>query len=129
MIVVETSALGAIYRQESDAQLFMQCIASGRTLVLPVSVYVEFASLRRYGNPRGWLDAIIERYHMTMGALDAPQALIAADAVARYGRGSGHPARLNFGDCLSYAVARHLGAPLLYKGTDFSHTDIESALT
>jgi len=53
---------------------------------------------------------------------------MAADAAVRYGRGSGHKARLNFGDCLSYAIAKHLNVPLLYKGDDFSHTDIESAL-
>jgi ribonuclease VapC len=57
------------------------------------------------------------------------QARIARDAHARFGKGSGHPAQLNFGDCFSYALARALDAPLLFKGNDFSHTDIRPALT
>jgi ribonuclease VapC len=61
-------------------------------------------------------------------AFSSVMADLAADAAERYGRGSRHPARLNFGDCLSYAVAKHLKAPLLFKGNDFTHTDIESAL-
>jgi ribonuclease VapC len=58
---------------------------------------------------------------------DARQARLAADAFERYGRGSGHPARLNFGDCLAYAAATALGAPLLFKGDDFSRTDVTPA--
>ena len=61
-------------------------------------------------------------------AFSAEMTAIAAEAADRYGRGSRHPARLNFGDCLSYAVAKDFGAPLLYKGDDFVHTDIECAL-
>jgi ribonuclease VapC len=53
---------------------------------------------------------------------------VAGDAVERYGKGRGHPARLNFGDCLSYAVAKASGLPLLFKGGDFSLTDIRPAL-
>lgn len=60
--------------------------------------------------------------------IDRAVADIAADAADRYGRGSGHPARLNSGDCLSYAVAKHLDAPLLFKGDDFGQTDIRSAV-
>jgi ribonuclease VapC len=52
---------------------------------------------------------------------------IAGDAFSRYGKGRGHPAGLNYGDCLSYAVAKQLGIPLLFKGNDFIHTDITSA--
>ena len=56
------------------------------------------------------------------------QARIAREAYRDYGRGSGHPARLNFGDCFAYALARATGEPLLFKGSDFIHTDIEPAL-
>jgi ribonuclease VapC len=58
-----------------------------------------------------------------------PRMILAAlKAYERYGKGRGHPARLNMGDCLSYAAARVLGVPLLYKGEDFARTDIPSAL-
>ena len=127
MIVVDTSALGAIYRREADAQIFRAAISSDDVL-LPASVYVEFSALRRYGTPRIWLDRTIAAYRISILAFDAATARIAAEAGDRYGRGTGHPARLNFGDCLSYAVAKQFDAPLLYKGDDFVHTDIESAL-
>jgi len=129
MIVIDTSALVAVYRREDDSRLFREILAGSDGARLPVHVYVEFTRLRRYGQPRLWLNAALERFGFSMTALDARVAYIAADASDRYGRGSGHPARLSFGDCLSYAVAKHLGAPLLYKGDDFIHTDIESAIT
>jgi ribonuclease VapC len=52
----------------------------------------------------------------------------AREAFDQYGRGRGHRAKLNFGDCMAYAVAKHHGVPLLYKGVDFRHTDIRSVL-
>ena len=60
--------------------------------------------------------------------LDEDQARTAREAYRDFGRGSGHPARLNFGDCFAYALARCRGEPLLFKGGDFAHTDIASAL-
>lgn len=128
MIVVDTSALTAIYRREEDHLLYQEIISSRDAIRLPVHVYVEFSRLRRYGRPRVWLDLAIERYGFAVTALDPGIAYIAADAADRFGRGTGHRAGLNFGDCLSYAVAKHLNAPLLYKGADFTHTDIESAI-
>jgi ribonuclease VapC len=58
----------------------------------------------------------------------ASQAMIARAAYRDYGRGSGHPSKLNLGDCLSYALAKEKREPLLYKGNDFVHTDIEAAV-
>ena len=63
---------------------------------------------------------------MAIIPFDAEQAIIAADAYSRYGRGR-HPAGLNFGDCFAYALAKKTGEPLLFKGDDFIHTDIPSA--
>ena len=60
--------------------------------------------------------------------ITAPQVAIARAAYRDFGRGSGHPAGLNFGDCFSYALAKHVGEPLLFKGEDFGHTDVETAL-
>jgi len=56
------------------------------------------------------------------------QVEIAREAWARYGKGGGHPAQLNFGDCFAYALAKHLDEPLLIVGNDFVHTDVQSAL-
>ena len=84
--------------------------------------------LRRFPSGRMWLDGLLADYGIAVQGSDPRQARLAADAFERYGRGSGHPARLNFGDCLSYAAAAALDAPLLFKGGDFAQTDIASAL-
>lgn len=70
------------------------------------------------------LDLIAPRFV----AFDVDQLAAARVAYSRYGRGSGHPARLNMGDCFSYALAKSRNLPLLFKGDDFIHTDIEPAL-
>jgi ribonuclease VapC len=71
---------------------------------------------------------MIEIQGLEVFPIDATIARIAGSAAETFGHIAGHAARLNFGDCLSLAVAKHLDAPLLYKGGDFVHTDIESAL-
>jgi ribonuclease VapC len=65
---------------------------------------------------------------MRVLAFDANRATMAFDAYLRFGRGSGHPAQLNLGDCAAYALAQSLNLPLLFKGNDFIHTDVNSAL-
>jgi ribonuclease VapC len=73
------------------------------------------------------LDALLGRSRVEFIAFDDAQAILARDAFRRFGRGR-HPAGLNFGDCLAYALAKHLGEPLLFKGDDFTRTDITPAL-
>lgn len=129
MIVVDTSAVAAIFRREPEAFVFYERIGRAGSRFLPSSCLVEFTMLRRYGGDRRtWIATIIKAQEIQIASFTREMADIAADAAERYGRGTGHPARLNFGDCLSYAVAKHLGAPLLYKGDEFIHTDIESAI-
>ncbi len=85
--------------------------------------------LQRFGSGlKRWMTDFMEEYEATILPLTEEVGWIAAEAAERFGRGSGHPARLNFGDCLSYAFAKHLDVPLLYKGNDFTHTDITAAL-
>jgi ribonuclease VapC len=129
MIVVETSAVVAIYKREADNELYLRAIAEADALMLPASCFVESVmALSRFASAADDIERLLERHEIGVAAIDATVARHAVDAFSRYGRGSGHPARLNFGDCLSYGVAKHLAAPLLYKGSDFDHTDIESAL-
>jgi ribonuclease VapC len=73
-------------------------------------------------------DDLIRDGLITIEPVTEAQARIARGAYRDYGRGSGHPAGLNFGDCFSYALARHKGEPLLFKGDDFALTDVRSAL-
>ena len=129
MIVVDTSAIVSIYGREPDSALLYRSIASAAERILPPSCLIEFILLHRIGGDRrAWIKLFMEKQGMQVANFTPAMASVAAEAAHRYGRASHHPARLNFGDCLSYAVAKHLGAPLLYKGDDFSHTDIESAL-
>jgi len=129
VIVIDTSALVAIYRREPVGALFYSKIARAEESLLPPPCAVEFVLLRRYGGDRNtWLSRFVQVQEIRIPDFTAEMASIATGAADRYGRGTGHPARLNFGDCLSYAVAKHLDVPLLYKGDDFDHTDIESAL-
>jgi len=82
-------------------------------------------------NLPGWttaVDKFLDRYAVELRSVDETQLRIARIAFDRFGKGRGHPARLNFGDCFAYALAKSLGAPLLYKGDDFAHTDIAAAL-
>ncbi len=126
---MDTSALVGIYLPETDAAALQRVLATADRVLLPASCIVEFAMLHRLaGNRRRWLSTLVEQLSIQLVAIGPEVADIAASAAERYGRGSGHRSRLNFGDCLSYAVAKHLQAPLLYKGGDFHHTDIESAL-
>lgn len=129
MIVLETSALIAIYRREADADLYLEVMAEADVLVLPATCFVEsVVALSRFASAPRDIEELVDRHGIVISTLDEPIAKEAANAFLRYGKGRGHRAQLNFGDCFSYAVAKHLDAPLLYKGGDFVHTDIKSAL-
>jgi ribonuclease VapC len=74
------------------------------------------------------IDELMEEFSILIEPFTAEQAQIARQAYRDYGRGSGHPANLNFGDCFAYALARVKREPLLFKGDDFVHTDVRSAI-
>lgn len=129
MIVVDTSALMAIHRHEPERSAFRRAVMESARAIVPASGYVEFVlAARSRRNSRVWLDRLIRLRVLVVEPITAAIAALAGDAAETYGRGTGHRARLNFGECFSYAVAKHLDAPLLYKGDDFVHTDIKSAL-
>jgi ribonuclease VapC len=127
--VIDTSALAAILAREPDATGLVEALGFYPHRILPPSCIVELCSLRslRIDMP-AWLAEFIAEYDVAVLPMDAGVAWLAASAAARYGRGSGHAAKLNFGDCMSYAFALHLDAPLLFKGLDFIHTDVAPAL-
>jgi ribonuclease VapC len=94
-----------------------------------VSRYEALVVLRGKGtpNPDAIVDELVAEYRIEVVAFDARQSRIAFEAYARFGKGSGYPARLNLADCAAYALAASLSAPLLFVGNDFAHTDIEAA--
>lgn len=126
-MIVETSALAAILRKEPEARRLLTAITSSASVKLPASCHLE-ASLVLMGsknNPDALrdLDLLIAMSGMVITPFTSNQSLIARDAFKRYGKGR-HAAGLNFGDCMSYALARETGEELLFKGSDFGLTDV-----
>jgi ribonuclease VapC len=131
MIVADTSAIVAIAFAEQEREVFVGAIRqASKTLVSTVSV-VEARMVvhgRRGQRAVVLLDDLLRLPAFEMVAPGAAEMDAAYSAFVAFGRGSGHPAALNFGDLFSYALAKVRGLPLLYKGDDFSQTDVASAL-
>ncbi|HUZ72950.1 MAG TPA: type II toxin-antitoxin system VapC family toxin [Stellaceae bacterium] len=129
-MIVDTSALMAILRNEPDAARFATAIASAAIRRISAANYLESAIVvdgsRDPMLSRGF-DALLAEAAMRIEAVTEAHARIARDAYRDFGRGSGHPARLNFGDCFAYALAKATGEPLLFKGDALVHTDIVPA--
>ena len=130
-MIVDTSAIIAILKEEDDAAVYAQAIATTGARRLSAASYLECGivldSQRDPIISRG-LDELIQEAEFVVEPVTERQARLARQAYADFGKGSGHPAGLNFGDCLSYALALDLREPLLWKGNDFGHTGVQSAL-
>lgn len=127
-MIIDTSALVAILFDEDDARTFAQAIADAAVRRLSVASFVETSIVlesRQRGRGAPQLDALIRRADIAIEPVTLEQALIARQAFADFGKGR-HPAGLNFGDCFSYALARACDEPLLFKGLDFSRTDVST---
>jgi len=127
-MILDTSALLAILLNEPDAAVFGAAIEADPVRLLSAASLLETAIVieARYGEPGGReLDLLVHKADIQVVAVDQEQAEVARDGYRRFGKGR-HPAALNFGDCFSYALSRVSGEPLLFKGDDFSRTDIES---
>ena len=116
-----------ILQQESDADGLLRRLASAGSrrisaaTLLETAIVLEARSGERAGDD---LDLFLARAKIEVEPVTDEQVRVARTAWRRYGKGSGHAARLNFGDCFSYALAQSLGEELLYKGADFAHTDV-----
>lgn len=122
----------AIVSGESGAQVLKEALERSPNSRMSAPNYVELcAIMQRRDRPEisRLVDRLLDDYGIQVEAVDADQARVAAQAYRDYGRGSGHPARLNLGDTYSYALAQVTGEPLLFRGDDFTHTDIRPACT
>lgn len=129
-LVVDTSAWLCILLDEPDAPRYAAALAVADAIVLSSVSYVELGIViaSRYGSTGvKRADRLLHSLSVEMAPFDRSQAAAALSAWQRYGKGN-HPARLSFGDCCTYALAKLRDAPLLYKGNDFAQTDIRSAL-
>ncbi|MBE7183069.1 MAG: type II toxin-antitoxin system VapC family toxin [Methylobacterium mesophilicum] len=130
-MAVDSSALIAIIRSEDDAGAFGRALGDATHRSMSAATYQE-AGVVAWGlfKDRGIaaLDELLRKAEIVVVPVDREMAEVGLDAYRRYGRGNAHPASLNYGDCFAYALAKTRSLPLLFKGDDFIHTDIEPAL-
>jgi ribonuclease VapC len=129
-VIVDASAVVAILRAEPEAPDFAMALQGSTASRISAASWLEAAIVIGTSNPVAsrHFDDLVEVARLLIEPVTVEQAVVARAAYDNYGKGSGHPARLNFGDCFSYALARTTGEPLLYQGDDFLHTDITAAL-
>jgi ribonuclease VapC len=130
-VIVDTSAIIAILRAEDDASDMAHAIERARDRRISAANYLEAAVVidgSRDPVASRRFDELVVAADLVVEPVTGEQAHIAREAYRDFGKGSGHKAGLNFGDCFAYALAKATGEPLLYKGNDFVHTDVIPAL-
>ena len=129
-MILDTSALIVILRDEAEAKAFAMAIADADRRRLSAANYLEAAIVidgSRNPIASRRFDDLLREAEIVIEPVTEQQAKVAREAYRDFGRGSGHPAGLNFGDCFAYALAKTSREPLLFKGDDFVHTGITSA--
>lgn len=130
-MIVDTSALVAILTVESDASFLLETIRSAPSASMSATGYLETGIVidaRRDSVLSLSLDTLLDKLDVRIRDVTASQARLARQAYRNFGKGSGHRAQLNFGDCFAYALAADTDEPLLYKGDDFAHAGVRSAV-
>ena len=131
MIVVDASALLAILEGEPDAAKYATALAEADVALISAATLIEagIVMVNRHGPKAARkLHALIQEAGIEVESVSPRHVQIAIDAFAIYGKGRQNKAGLNYGDCFVYALAKATGLPLLFKGNDFTHTDLSSAL-
>jgi ribonuclease VapC len=129
-VIIDTSALVAILRDEPDAERYASAIEGADAPRISAMTYVELGAVidrARDAVASRRVDELLEVGRITIEPVTVEQARTAREAYRDFGKGSGHPAGLNLGDCFSYALAKTMGEPLLFKGSDFAQTDVRPA--
>jgi ribonuclease VapC len=128
-MIIDSSALVAILKQEPEAKRFATAIMDDPVRLISAANWLE-ASMLAFSNRKDEglrdMDLLIARYGIETVAVTPRQAEFARRAFITFGKGT-HAARLNFGDCLAYGLSQDTGEPLLFKGEDFSRTDVQAA--
>jgi ribonuclease VapC len=130
-MIIDASALLAVLLDEPERPTFEAAMSRAPFPRISAASYLEAGIVvdsRRDPMRSRYLDTFLASAEVAIEPVTAEQATIARKAYQDFGRGSGHPARLNFGDCFAYALAKATDEELLFKGEDFSHTDIRSAV-
>lgn len=130
-MIVDTSAVISVLAQEPDAMRFREALDTYPVRRMSAGTYLEVCVVcfRRQSPALSRLfDELLEQMEIAIEPVTFEQVRIAREAYRYYGKGSGHRAQLNYGDCFSYALARDKREPILFKGDDFSYTDLRSAV-
>jgi len=131
-MIIDSSAMLAILFAEDDAAAYAAAIERAGGGRISTATWLESAiRVDMTGSPLASLafDDFVREARLVIEPVDEPQVRLARAAYRAFGRGSGHPAGLNFGDCFSYALSKLRDEPLLFKGRDFPETDVRPALT
>lgn len=127
VIVVDTSALMAVLLNEPEADGAMVALSEAQEVMIgaPTLFELRLVALKRIGKGSTLaIDALLEELRVRIVPFEEAHAMLAFDALERF---RGPPARLNYGDCMNYAIAKRVDAHLLFKGGDFTHTDLRAA--
>lgn len=131
-MILDTSALIAILQAEPEADRLLDAILQADQAQMSAATFVEAAIVidgRRDPVLSRMFDTLLNDLGVEIRPVSVDQARLARQAYRDFGKGSGHPARLNFGDCFSYAAAVAVDDVLLFKGDDFRHTDVRPAVS
>ena len=129
MIAADTSALMAVILNEPERQSFIRALTAASVVYISAPTLLETLMVaygRRGNRARALVRHVMDISSFQVVPVDTAMAELAYDAFEIYGKGSGHPAQLNFGDTFSYALAKIKNVPLLFKGDDFSRTDVRA---
>ena len=125
-MILDSSAIVAILRDEPERPAFSSAIDTAATTLISAATVLESSIV--IGRTRHEdLDDLLSDGDVVVVPFDVDHARLAREAYVRFGKRSGSPAQLNFGDCMAYALAKATGEPLLFKGDDFTHTDVTPA--
>jgi ribonuclease VapC len=125
-MVINSSAVMAVLRREPEAAAFAVAIAQAEMRLISAASLLELGMVAESRGRAGAreLDDFLDRWRFEIVPFDAEQAVLAREAFRHFGKGR-HPARLNFGKCIAYALSKASGEPLLSKGDDFAKTDVD----
>lgn len=129
-MILDTSAVVAVLRAEANWERLVAVAEGAPRLFISAATYVELGIVvDRKGGPTGTrrVDTLLRSWQVEVSDVTVQQAEIARIAYREFGRGTGHPAQLNLGDCFAYALAVERDEPLLFVGDDFTHTDVRVA--
>jgi ribonuclease VapC len=130
-MIVDSSVIVAILREEFDAEIYVASLSRSPKSCMASPTYLELVMVMTGGRspkPMELLDAFLSRMGIEIISFSVDMSRVATKAFLQYGKGRGHKAQLNFGDCISYATSKVEMMPLLFKGDDFRHTDVECAI-